>query len=33
MARMYSRKKGISGSTKPPMKIIPKWMKKKCERC
>ncbi len=28
MARMYSRKKGISGSTKPPMKIIPKWMKK-----
>ena len=27
MARIYSRKKGASGSTKPPVKIIPKWMK------
>lgn len=26
MARMYSRKKGRSGSKKPPYKIVPKWV-------
>lgn len=26
MARMYSRKKGRSGSKKPPVKIVPKWV-------
>jgi small subunit ribosomal protein S15 len=29
MARMYSRKKGNHGSKKPPMKIVPKWVKQK----
>lgn len=29
MARMYSRKKGKHGSRKPPMKIVPKWVKYK----
>jgi small subunit ribosomal protein S15 len=27
MARMYSRKKGQSGSTKPSKKVIPSWIK------
>ncbi len=27
MARMYSRKHGKHGSKKPPIKIIPKWLK------
>jgi small subunit ribosomal protein S15 len=27
MARMYSRKKGKHGSKKPPIKIVPKWVK------
>ncbi|MEM5766256.1 MAG: 30S ribosomal protein S15 [Candidatus Aenigmatarchaeota archaeon] len=31
MARIYSRKKGKSGSHKPPIKIIPKWVKLKKE--
>ena len=29
MARMYSRKKGKHGSKKPPIKIVPKWVKYK----
>ena len=29
MARMYSRKKGKSRSHKPPVKIVPKWLKYK----
>lgn len=29
MARMYSRKKGAHGSKKPPVKIVPKWVKMK----
>ncbi len=29
MARMYSRKKGSHGSKKPPMKVVPKWVKHK----
>lgn len=29
MARMYSRKKGKHGSKKPPVKIVPKWVKYK----
>jgi len=31
MARIYSRKKGKSGSKKPPIKIVPKWVKLKKE--
>jgi len=31
MARVYSRKKGKSGSKKPPVKIVPKWIKQKKE--
>lgn len=31
MARMYSGKKGRSGSHKPPVKIIPRWVKLKKE--
>lgn len=31
MARMYSRKKGKSGSKKPPIKILQKWVKYKKE--
>ena len=31
MARVYSRKKGKSGSKKPPVKIVPKWVKQKKE--
>ncbi|MEM7826162.1 MAG: 30S ribosomal protein S15 [Candidatus Aenigmatarchaeota archaeon] len=31
MARRYSRKKGKSGSHKPPVKIIPRWVKMKKE--
>ena len=27
MARMYARKKGKSGSKKPPIKVVPKWVK------
>jgi small subunit ribosomal protein S15 len=27
MARMHSRKRGRSGSKKPPVKIVPKWLK------
>lgn len=27
MARVYSRKKGKHGSKKPPLKIVPKWVK------
>lgn len=26
MARIYSRKKGKSGSRKPPIKVVPKWV-------
>src|SRR3989304_1625885 len=29
MARMYSRKKGKHGSKKPPLKIVPRWLKYK----
>lgn len=29
MARMYSRKKGKSGSTKPSKKVVPTWIKYK----
>jgi len=29
MARMHSRKKGKSGSHKPPIKAVPKWLKLK----
>ena len=29
MARMYSRKKGNHGSRKPPVKVVPKWVKHK----
>ena len=29
MARVYSRKKGKHGSKKPPIKIVPKWVKYK----
>lgn len=29
MARLYSRKKGKHGSKKPPIKIVPKWVKYK----
>lgn len=29
MARMYSRKKGHHGSKKPPIKVIPRWVKMK----
>jgi small subunit ribosomal protein S15 len=29
MARMYSRKRGAHGSKKPPLKIVPKWVKMK----
>jgi small subunit ribosomal protein S15 len=29
MARMYSRKKGHHGSKKPPIKIVPRWVKMK----
>jgi len=29
MARIYSRKKGAHGSKKPPVKIVPKWVKYK----
>lgn len=29
MARMYSRKKGKHGSKKPPVKVVPKWVKMK----
>ncbi len=31
MARIYSRKKGKSGSKKPPIKIVPKWVKQNKE--
>lgn len=31
MARIYSRKRGKSGSHKPPVKMIPKWVKMKKE--
>ncbi|OYT41520.1 MAG: 30S ribosomal protein S15 [Candidatus Aenigmarchaeota archaeon ex4484_224] len=31
MARMYARKRGKSGSKKPPIKKIPKWVKYKKE--
>ena len=31
MARMHSRKKGKSGSKKPPIKFIPKWVRYKKE--
>jgi small subunit ribosomal protein S15 len=31
MARMYSGKKGKSGSHKPPVKIVPRWVKMKKE--
>ncbi len=27
MARMYARKKGKSGSKKPPIKVVPRWVK------
>ena len=29
MARMYSRKKGKHGSKRPPLKIVPRWVKYK----
>jgi len=29
MARMYSRKKGHHGSKKPPVKVVPRWVKMK----
>src|SRR3989304_511336 len=29
MARIYSRKKGKHGSKKPPLKIVPRWVKLK----
>ena len=29
MARMYSRKKGKHGSKRPPLKIMPRWVKAK----
>jgi len=29
LARVYSRKKGKHGSKKPPIKIVPKWLKYK----
>jgi len=29
MARMYSRKKGHHGSKKPPIKVVPRWVKMK----
>jgi small subunit ribosomal protein S15 len=29
MARMYSRKKGRHGSKRPPLKIMPRWVKAK----
>lgn len=29
MARMYSGKKGKSGSHKPPVKVVPRWIKMK----
>ncbi|MCD6371568.1 MAG: 30S ribosomal protein S15 [Candidatus Aenigmarchaeota archaeon] len=31
MARMYSKKKGRSGSKKPPVRIVPEWLKIKKE--
>ncbi|MEM5853152.1 MAG: 30S ribosomal protein S15 [candidate division WOR-3 bacterium] len=31
MARMYSGKKGKSGSHKPPVKVVPRWVKMKKE--
>lgn len=31
MARIYSRKKGKSGSHKPPIKVVPRWLKMKKE--
>ncbi len=32
MARMYARKRGKSGSKKPPVKVVPKWTKYKKEQ-